>query len=61
GEYRLVDALLVDRHPRSLARRAQTGRGASRSVTLQQDMRPIDLPWKKPANTFVKATMMFLW
>src|SRR6478672_8259491 len=35
GEHRLVDALLVDRHPSRLARRAQTGRGVSRSVTIR--------------------------
>ncbi|WP_157862108.1 hypothetical protein, partial [Methylobacterium sp. Leaf361] len=44
GEYRLVDALLVDRHPRSLARRAQTGRGASRSVTFDQRFVEVLLP-----------------
>ena len=37
GEHRLVDALLVDRHPSRLARRAQTGRGPSRSVTRIPD------------------------
>ncbi|WP_313901878.1 DUF6429 family protein [Methylobacterium sp. J-030] len=31
--------MLADRHPSRLARRAQTGRGASRSVTMLHDGR----------------------